>query len=172
MTIQAPEPRPVETAKPAKPKPAEKASHQKANSAPMIEAPKAISAAPELAASIEKKEQAPVASPPNGELLSNAKRDIGKIDRDLRKTFPKLLEAAPDSAQSRLEKGIAAAAKPNTTSMEEITFPDGRRMTKVTGPDGTYCVRKEGAGATDGLDTMQNGVRAKTTNCPNSMLSF
>ena len=108
---------------------------------------------------------------PTANLLSNAKRDIGKIDRDLRKAYPKLLEAAPDSAQARLEKGIAAAAKPTTFSMEDIISPDGRRMTKVTGPDGTYCVRKEGAGSTDGLDTMQNGVRAKTTNCP-SALSF
>ena len=138
----------------------------------MVETPLTLSTAPEPAASIEKKEQAPAPSPPYGDLLSNAKRDIGKIDRDLRKAFPKLLEAAPDSAQARLEKGIAAAAKPTSTSMEDFTSPDGRRMTKVTGPDGTYCVRKEGAGATDGLDTIQNGVRAKTTNCPNSMLSF
>lgn len=161
----------MDATKPVKPKPVAAASHQKPSSTTAIEAPKTASTAPELAASIEVKEPAPVVTAPTGNLLSNAKRDIGKIDRDLRKTYPKLLEAAPDSAQSRLEKGIAAAAKPNAFSMEDIISPDGRRMTKVTGPGGTYCVRKEGAGATDGLDAMQNGVRAKTTNCPND-LSF
>lgn len=171
MKIRTPEPPAMDTTKAVKPKPADATSHQKGSSTTTIEAPKTAPTTPVLAASIEVKEPAPVVTAPTANLLSNAKRDIGKIDRDLRKAYPKLLEAAPDSAQARLEKGIAAAAKPTTFSMEDIISPDGRRMTKVTGPDGTYCVRKEGAGSTDGLDTMQNGVRAKTTNCP-SALSF
>lgn len=114
----------------------------------------------------DEKKDLPIANTLAESTIFNAKRDIGKIDRDLRKDFPKLPQAAPNSMQSRLEKGIAAAAKPGATKMEDMISTDGRRMTKVTGPEGTYCVRKEGAGATDGLDMMQGGVRSKTTNCP------
>ncbi len=157
-------------AAPSQPQAANRSVQQKAKDAPPAAAPHTTPAAPTVPPD-EKKEAPPVPGPTAVDILSNAKRDIGKIDRDLRKSFPKLLEAAPDSMQSRLEKGIAAAGKPNAPRMEEIISPDGQRMTKVTGPDGSYCVRKAGAGATDGLDSIQNGVRAKTTNCPGS-LSF
>lgn len=120
---------------------------------------------PTLSTVIDEKNDAPPVSTSSSTIF-NAKRDIAKIDRELRKDFPKLPEAAPNSTQSRLEKGIAAAAKPQATTMEDIVSADGRRMTRVVGPNGTYCVRKEGAGATDGLDMIQGGVRAKTTNCP------
>ncbi len=106
------------------------------------------------------------AMPSAADMLQNAKRDIGKIDRELRKAYPRLPEAVPDSVQSKLEKGIAAAAKSQTTTIEELVLGDGRRMTKVTGPAGSYCAYKEHNGLTGGRDVIQQGVRTMVTTCP------
>ena len=99
------------------------------------------------------------------DILSITKRDIGKIDRDLRKEFPKLQGVAPNSIQARLSNGIAAAAKPSATMMQEKVLSDGRRITKVSGPGGSYCVQTNSVGATDGVDQMQRGIPLKVTNC-------
>jgi hypothetical protein len=129
-----------------------------------------VTPAPDVAAPSAEKKEEPAAPPAPTvtaeDMITNARRSAGKIDRDLRKASPKLLEAAPDSIQSKLEKSIAVAAKPRSTTMEEIAYSNGRRMTKIVGPGGTYCVTEEGVGATNGLDMIQNGVRKKTTNCP------
>ncbi|NMM27784.1 MAG: hypothetical protein HHJ12_10990 [Glaciimonas sp.] len=99
-------------------------------------------------------------------MILNAKRDIGKIDRDLRKAFPSLSEPTPNTAQSKFEKALAAAAKPRSTMTETYTLADGRKMTKILGPGGTYCTFSESAGAADGIDHIQNGMKARVTNCP------
>jgi hypothetical protein len=84
------------------------------------------------------------------QMLSIAKRDLGKIDRELRKQQPaKGFGAAPDSAQQRLEKGFdeAHAAAPNkwyqAARVEDITPPgdDARKIYRITGVLGSYCVR-------------------------------
>ena len=167
MTLQAPEralPKQLELRQELRKPPAQR----KLDAPPRSEAATAAPTAPPPAATtaIEQKNEAPPVNASNNSAIFKATRDIAKIDRDLRKEFPRFPDAAPNSTQARLEKGIAAAAKQNVTTMEEIVSPDGRRMTRVVGPNGTYCVRKEGAGATDGLDMIQGGVRAKTTNCP------
>lgn len=123
-----------------------------------------------LAAAPHKEKNDASARPPpvplsTASMVTNALRDIGKIDRDLRKDIPKYPEATPDSAQSRLAKGIAAAAKNKWGTMEVKVFPGGRRMTRITTPVGTYCVTYEGAGATDGIDQIQHGVQQKLSNC-------
>ncbi|HWW05944.1 hypothetical protein [Collimonas sp.] len=99
------------------------------------------------------------------QMILNAKRDVGKIDRDLRKAFPKLPETAPDTAQSRMAKGIAAAGKGKWGRMEERVLPGGRRITNIVTPLGTYCVTYEGAAAADGVDQMQRGVQQKISSC-------
>lgn len=108
----------------------------------------------------------PTAIPSADDMILNAKRDIGKINRELRNAFPKLPPATVDTAQSRLEKGIAAAAKSQALGMEELTLSDGRKMTKVVGSGGTYCISTDSVGASDGIDYMQSGVKKKMTNCP------
>ena len=101
-------------------------------------------------------------------MIQSAKRDIGKIDRELSGGRLKLYEAKPASVQSRLEKGISGAAKTREDSIEETALPDGRRMTRVTSFGTVYCVYKENsAGLTGGRDTMSEGVRDKVTSCPN-----
>ncbi|HYD95652.1 MAG TPA: hypothetical protein VEC01_10035 [Noviherbaspirillum sp.] len=84
-----------------------------------------------------------------GSLLESAKRDVGKIVRELRKDFPALRAGeGQGTATARLERAIAAAGLPSGSAMQEVTAPDGRRMTKVIGATGTYCVygRRSGAG--------------------------
>ncbi|WP_211462876.1 hypothetical protein [Collimonas silvisoli] len=107
------------------------------------------------------------------DMVEAARRDIGKIDHELRKDSPPkepAAAAAKPSMQQTLEKALAApvephAAKPGETTMEEITRPDGQRVTKVTGPNGTYCVTQISVGNTKGEDIMQKGAVSRTTSC-------
>ncbi|MES2105317.1 MAG: hypothetical protein V4634_14950 [Pseudomonadota bacterium] len=101
------------------------------------------------------------------DITSSAMLSIGKIDRELRKEFPRLEESRPDSTQARLAKGIAAAGVAQGTTMQEKVFPDGRRVTKVSGPGYSYCVTTDSVGHDSGFDQMQRGVKSKTTNCGN-----
>ncbi|MDC8757389.1 hypothetical protein [Janthinobacterium fluminis] len=83
------------------------------------------------------------------EILRLAKRDIGKIDKDLRREFPSRGEPAPlDTPQARLERGFAAAhaAVPpkwyQGAKMEELT-PRGNstaRTYKISSALLTYCI--------------------------------
>jgi hypothetical protein len=94
------------------------------------------------------------------QILRTAKRDIGKIDSELRKEKAgtalhaaadsvALSAAVPDSAMQRLQKGIEEAhqAAPNkwyqAAKIEDITPPgdDARKIYRITGVLGTYCVR-------------------------------
>jgi hypothetical protein len=108
------------------------------------------------------------------DMLQQAKRDVGKIDKDLRKAYPGQPISAPvQTAQTRLEKGIAAAADaaPNrwfeAPKVTEIIDPGGygRRRYRVVGANGTYCITVESNHAPDGLDTMKYGIQQKITTC-------
>lgn len=112
------------------------------------------------------------------DILAQAKRDIGKIDKDLRThTFQgKLIKAPPNTPQIRLAKAFdeAAAAVPNKwyekPKVEELLDDGGygRRIYKVTGANGTYCITVESNHAPDGIDVIQNGIKPKITNCGNN----
>ena len=104
-------------------------------------------------------------------MVEAAKRDAGKIDRDLRKDAPpKDAKTAEPTMQQKLEMGLAPPAppppsSPKDTTMEDITLPNGQRVTKVTGPNGTYCVTQISVGNTKGEDIMQKGAISRTTSC-------
>lgn len=105
---------------------------------------------------------------PLDDLVSSATRDAGAIDRALRDEQPArkgLLQAPNNSIAARLERNIAAAAVPRGISMQEVTFADGRRYTKVITSHGSYCVwgRDPRPSAITGtvFDTM-----LRTTTCP------
>ena len=83
-------------------------------------------------------------------MLAQAKRDAGKIDKELRKTFP-IAEALapPDSKQARLQRGFDAAheAVPpkwyQGARMVELSTPGGENKTrvyKITTALLTYCI--------------------------------
>ncbi|MEO6938204.1 MAG: hypothetical protein ABI171_22945 [Collimonas sp.] len=108
------------------------------------------------------------------DMIDAAKRNAGQIDRELRKDTPPSEPTAAAAALSRqqiLEKALAPEvapkepAKPGETTMEDITRPDGQRVTKVTGPNGTYCVTQISVGNTKGEDIIQRGAISRTTSC-------
>lgn len=86
-----------------------------------------------------------------GDLISKAKRDAIMIDREMRRSQPQWMESpsGPKSLQSQLEQGIRQAAKPDTQAIEQRTFSNGQRITKVSGPSGTYCIAHDASGASD-----------------------
>lgn len=114
------------------------------------------------------KQEAPAAIPdaiPGADrMILNAKRDIGKIDREIRNAFPQLPAPTFNTDQSKLGKAIAAAAKSRSMAMETFTLSDGRKMTKVTGPGGSYCAMADPA---DRNTSLQSEVRMQVTTCPN-----
>ncbi|WP_128083126.1 hypothetical protein [Collimonas arenae] len=122
--------------------------------------------------------QMPVAAhrPSAEDMVDAAKRNVGQIDRDLRKDAPPAGESAPAATtppnrQEILEKALAGpvapkdSPRPGETTMEDITRPDGQRVTKVTGPNGTYCVTQISVGNTKGEDIIQRGAVSRTTSC-------
>ncbi|KQQ96725.1 hypothetical protein [Massilia sp. Leaf139] len=108
------------------------------------------------------------------DLLRSARAAVGDIDRTLRKENPRRgIEAPIETAQMKLERGIAQAAEmaPNkwyqAPKTQEILDPGGygRRRYRVITASGTYCVTYESNHAPDGIDTMRNGIKPKMTNC-------
>lgn len=106
-----------------------------------------------------------------GDIISAAKRDIGKIDRELENGFSKIgsfkhQAKVSESVTSKLEKGIAAAAVLMPGTIQEKTFPDGRKVARVIGANGSsYCVTSKSVGAHDGIDHMQRGMQLMVTGC-------
>ncbi|WP_332854627.1 hypothetical protein [Duganella sp. S19_KUP01_CR8] len=110
--------------------------------------------------------QAPAAQrPPSAsDILSKAKLDVGKIDKQLRAAYPERAPVPPpDSKQARLERGINAAheAVPpkwyQAAKMIELSTPDGENKTrtyKIITAIVTYCINIHPDG------------RRSYTNCP------
>lgn len=115
------------------------------------------------------------AAPPSrgaDDILQQARRDIGRIDRDLRRQYHEPLATAPaDTPQKRMERGFAeaAAAVPNrwyeAAKITEMVDQGGRKIYKVVGAGGTYCVYADPNQAPGG-ETFQHGGGARTATCP------
>ncbi|HZV67224.1 MAG TPA: hypothetical protein VFG03_20230 [Telluria sp.] len=115
----------------------------------------------------------PAPTPPSAAaILDQARRDAGKIDRALRKEALNQFHAPADTPMTRLAAGIdAASAAPKpweaprvTDEMDQGQY--GRRIYKVKGAFGTYCIYNETNHAPDGLDAMKNGLHPKIMSCP------
>lgn len=91
-----------------------------------------------------------VVTPPSAaDILAQAKRDVGKIDKELRKQFPQRGEQKPDdTAFKRMQQGFAdayAAVPPKwyeASRIEEVgaDAARGSRTYKITSALGTLCV--------------------------------
>ena len=85
----------------------------------------------------------------------------------------KLIKAPPDTPGTRLAKAFddAAAVMPNRWYEKpkvEVLLDSGgygRRIERVTGANGTYCITVESNHAPDGLDSMKDGIHPKVTSC-------
>lgn len=87
-----------------------------------------------------------------------------------RRVAPEVLPASKAPAALTLEQSlgnaIAAAARPRTTTIEELQTADGRPLSKISGPGGTYCVTREGFGPGAGRDPFRDGARDRVVRCP------
>ena len=90
-----------------------------------------------------------VAPPSAADILAQAKRDVGKIDRDLRKEFPQRGgQKFEDTGFKRMQQGFAdayAAVPPKwyeASKIEEVgaNAAKGSRTYKITSALGTLCV--------------------------------
>jgi hypothetical protein len=99
-------------------------------------------------------------------LTQKALDSVGMVVGELRKdgTLPDIskLEIKPN----RFEKAIASAARINETTTETFTGNDGHVITRVSGPDGTYCVMTTLDSDPDGMDRAQRGLAIKKVHCP------
>jgi hypothetical protein len=115
----------------------------------------------------------PAANRPTAEqILERARRDIGRIDKALRKENNPYIAAPLDSPQIRMRKGMeqAAALAPNriweAPKVEELVnnTGDGARRTRVVGALGTYCVTERAP--TTSIDMIEKHGKLRITNCP------
>ena len=124
--------------------------------------------------------QAPVSAPVAAEapparsaddILQQARRDLGQIDKDLKKEFPlRGIRAPIDSAHKRLVRGIEqASTKPSAAArITGLIDPggQGRKRYRVETGLGTYCMTYDGPHTLNGRDQGTQPGAPKMTNCP------
>lgn len=145
--------------------------------------------APEPAPTPDDKEPAlPVVAPleatgrTSADIMRQAKRDLGKIDRDIRAADAKWVRAPVSTPHSRMQAAFDAAkdaVPPKWYEAARITelgvqAGSGARMYKVVSALGTYCIRvasnhsladmlpKPGSNQ----DQMSTGIRPTFSTCP------
>lgn len=103
-------------------------------------------------------------TPSADQMLQQARKDLGKIDKDLQKEFPGAKIKAPaDSPQLRLEQGIEHAAEMappkwyEAPKISELIDPGGtgHKRYRIITANGTYCATYNSQGRFE-----------KMTNCP------
>lgn len=112
------------------------------------------------------------AGAPTNTILERARRDVGAIDRALRKENRPLIVLPHDSPQIRMRKSMetAAAMAPNAwyqaPKMEELVnnTGDGTRITRIVSGTGTYCLSERSP--TSSADTIEKHGKWRMTNCP------
>ena len=131
---------------------------------PVVEAP-AVAPAPAVA-------EAQAAAPSAAEILANARRSVGDIDRALRKENKPLIIAPPDSPQIRMREGMEharAMAPPRlweAPKVEELVnnTGDGARRSRVITGRGTYCITERAP--TTNIEMIEMHGKQRFTNCP------
>lgn len=115
-----------------------------------------------------------VATKSAADMLAQAKRDIGKFDKELRKEFAgKGIRAPASSPQMRLSRGMEDAydAVPpkwyQAAKIKEIIDPGGygRRRYRVTTAFGTHCMTIESHHSPGAQLDVGKRVEPKVTNC-------
>lgn len=114
----------------------------------------------------------PVARPSAADILANARRSVGEIDRALRKENKPLIVLPPDSPQIRMREGMEharAMAAPRlweTPKVEELVnnTGDGARRTRVITGNRTYCITNRAP--TTNVEMIEMHGRQRFTTCP------
>lgn len=103
-------------------------------------------------------------------IRAQARRELGKIDRDLRRASPSQIHAPVSTPQTRLIAGLNDAKVVHwneAAQVEEIADPtgSGKRIAKIKTFMGTYCTTHDSnRSAVDGFSPNTKGP--KLTNCP------
>jgi len=96
--------------------------------------------------------------------------DDSKITRELVKNEPVGDKTETVSTEpKKMDESFRKAEKPSiiVPKTEEIPVSgSAQRVTKVTGPDGSYCVYTPTVARTDGIDEIQNGLQNQVRTCP------
>ncbi len=105
------------------------------------------------------------------DILQQARRDLGRIDKDLKKEFPlRGIRAPIDSAHKRLVRGIEQASTRPSAAARITGLIDpggqGRKRYRVETGLGTYCMTYDGPHTLNGRDQGTQPGAPKMTNCP------
>lgn len=103
------------------------------------------------------------AVPTHDDILFQARKDIGKIDRELRKTSLNLAERSTVLKPGERERLIAGAfIGRGPPPITEEVMADGRRRSRR----GSMCAYKESNGLVGGRDVFSGGIKTRWEQCP------
>jgi hypothetical protein len=114
----------------------------------------------------------PPGAPSAADILQRAKRDIGAIDRALRKENNPYIVAPADSPQIRMRRGMETAhdlapprlwEAPKIEALVNNTGDSARRERIITG-NGTYCITERATNTS--IDMIEKHGKLRITNCP------
>ncbi|MGF6276114.1 hypothetical protein ABIB38_004525 [Massilia sp. UYP11] len=131
-----------------------------------------LQAAPAAAPAPMVVDERPAAPPGAADILANARRSVGEIDRALRKENKPLIVLPPDSPQIRMREGMEharAMAAPRlweAPKVEELVnnTGDGARRTRVITGRRTYCITNRAP--TTNVEMIEMHGRQRFTSCP------
>jgi hypothetical protein len=175
LTLPTPAPRGEPVAEPVKEvQPASTAAPTRASrTVPGPASPvSALEDAPSAAAAPAAVDEQPAVLPGAADILANARRSVGEIDRALRKENKPLIVLPPDSPQIRMREGMEharAMAPPRlweAPKVEELVnnTGDGARRTRVITGRRTYCVTDRAP--TTNVEMIEMHGKQRFTNCP------
>jgi hypothetical protein len=96
------------------------------------------------------------------DILLQARRDVGKIDRDLRSASLDMAQRHLTVTLTRREREIAAAfGERGPPQVVEEVMSDGRRRSRV----GNKCANKESNGLVGARDVFRDGVKTRWGDC-------
>ncbi|MDL2353863.1 MAG: hypothetical protein QFF03_01265 [Pseudomonadota bacterium] len=99
-------------------------------------------------------------------MLAQARRDVGKIDRDLRAAAPPVPLLQADSAQQRFGHAMAAAFidRSNTMVVDRYQSGDGVSIERITRGGGSKCYMSGVVNFVPGI--LHDSSRAQSVSCP------
>jgi hypothetical protein len=104
------------------------------------------------------------------DMLAQARRDVGKIDHELRGTGPLLSPNKPDSKQARLEQAMSEAFIDRSPAvlMDRYVAPDGVAITRVTTGARSKCYMSGTVNFVPGVvpGALHDSSRPKSVSCP------
>lgn len=136
---------------------------RKAQSPPVLAEPTPMTVVPSVPAAPPDEANIAVARS-HDDIVDQAKLDVGKIDKELRKQRLDPGQRNTEFGPTRRERLIAGAMRHRgPLEQVETILPDGRRMSRV----GNNCAVMESNGLVGARDVFKDGVKTKWSRCNN-----